>query len=298
MTAYPEVKEQTDSISPTLWDRIRAMIEAAERGDPQKDGREQDSFLWEHSLQTASLALRICRAEGFDPAAPVLGALLHDAGKFTHGAYHEDEQPEEEISATLARKTLSELGLDEGLIRETADGILALYQQASPPGRVTDVIHDADFLAKAGHLGVAAFFQKSTLRGKNLRHALTRMLSRELTYAGVLPENMRTRTGRRMAVKKAAVTERFFKGLLEEWAEAGMGRFRITEKSWPCPEDPRKNLRIRMVLPEKCGECGGRITPRYSQEEGLKCTKLVAAISCGQCPARYEISFCLPEICP
>jgi putative nucleotidyltransferase with HDIG domain len=297
MTAYLEVKELTASISPSLWDRIREIIEDSERGDAQKDGHKQDSFLWEHSLNTAALALRICRAEGFDPKAPVLGALFHDAGKFIHGAYHEDEQPEEHTSAALAQKALSEQCLDEGLIRETVAGILALYQQASPPNRVTDVIHDADFLAKAGHLGVAVFFQKNTLRGKNLQHALAQMLSRELTYAGVLPENMRTRAGRRMAAKKAAVTERFFQGLLEELAEAGMERFRIMEKPWPCPGDPQKKFQIRMVIPEKCGACGGRIAPRFSQEEGLKCTKLAAAIQCGECPHQYNISFCLPEIC-
>jgi HD superfamily phosphodiesterase len=292
------VKELTAAISASLWDRIREIIEDAERGYSQEGSREADSFLWEHSLQAASLALRICRADGLDPTAPVLAALFHDAGKFNQGAYHEDEQPEEQASSALARKALSELGLDEGLVRETVDGILALYRQTSPPNRIADVVHDADFLAKAGHLGVAAFFQKSTLRGKNLQHALAQMSSRELTYAGVLPENMRTPAGRRLAVEKAAVTERFFQGLLEEMAEGGMGRFKITERSWPCPGDPNKNLRIRMVLPETCGECGGPIAPRYSQEDGLKCTKLTAVVSCRKCPSRYEISFCLPEICP
>ena len=298
MTAYLEVKELTAAISPSLWDRIREIIEDSERGDSEEDSRQQDSFLWGHSLNTAALALRICQAEGLDPTAPVLGALFHHAGKFIHGADHEDEQPEEHTSAALAQKALSELDLDEGLVQETVAGIMALYQQASASNRVADVIHDADFLAKAGHLGVAVFFQKSTLRGKNLQHALAQMLSRELTYAGVLPENMRTRAGRRMAVKKAAVTERFFQGLLEELAEAGMEHFRITEKSWPCPGNPQKKLQIRMVVPVKRAECGGRIAPRYSQEEGLKCTKLTAAIQCGECPHQYNISFCLPEICP
>jgi len=298
MSAYLEVKELIASVSPSLWDRIRELIEDSEGSLSQKNLKKQDSFLWEHSRQVASLALWICRRDHIDPLAPVLGALFHDAGKFSRGGYHREEVPEEELSAALAQKILSELGLDEGLIQKTVDGITALYQAGSPSKRVTDVIHDADFLAKAGHLGVAAFFQKSTLRGIDLQHALALWLSRELTYAGVLPENMRTRSGRRMAAKKAAVTERFFRGLLEELAESGMGRFRITEKTWPCPENPKKNLRVRVVFPERCPDCGESVSPHYSQEEGLKCTQLSVDIRCRRCPARHKISFCLPEICP
>ncbi len=96
----------------------------------------------------------------------------------------------------------------------------SLYNSGSGRSRLADIVHDADFLSKSGYLGVANFFVKSTLRGRNLESAAMDFLSRELTYAAVLPANMRTAAARRLAVRKSADGLRFYRSYLAELNEA------------------------------------------------------------------------------
>lgn len=297
MTTFRDLNDLVDPISPNLFIRIKQLIEDTEREFVQRPTEKQDSFLWEHTQHVASIARQICHKDNIDPAAPVIAALFHDAGKFHSGEYHKDEIPEEEVSASLAQKILSEEGVDQIFVTTVVEGLHALYKEEAPDDRVANVVHDADFLAKTGHLGVANFFIKGTLRGHSLQRTLIRSLSQELTYASVLPENMRTEAGKKMAGEKRRSTMDFFQALLDELSDHGIGQFKIDKTSWPCPTNPKKVLRILMVLPEECPECGRGFTTEYSSEKGIKCTKIVADIQCEQCPNTYHISFCLPEIC-
>jgi HD superfamily phosphodiesterase len=297
MTTYRDLNDLIDSISPNLFVRIKQHIEDTEKDFVQDAAETQDSFLWEHTLHVASIARQICRKDNIDPAAPMIAALFHDAGKFRSGEYHKDEIPEEEVSASLAQKILSGAGVDQNFVATVVEGLQALYNEETPDHSIANVVHDADFLAKSGHLGVASFFIKGTLRGQSLQRTLTQSLSQELTYASVLPENMRTEAGKKMAVEKSRSTMHFFRALLDELRGHGIGQFKIAETSWPCPTNPQKMLRILMVLPEECPECGRGLTTEYSSEKGIKCTKIVADIQCEQCSNTYHISFCLPEIC-
>jgi len=297
MKAYRHLKDLIAPISPHLIDRVKQLVEDSEKEYAQRPAETQDSFLWEHTLHVASITRQICHKEDIDPVTPVIAALFHDAGKFHGGDYHEGDIAEEAVAASLAQEILIGEDLDESLIKEIIDGLTALYHEGAPDNKVANVVHDADFLAKTGHLGVANFFIKGTLRGQNLQRSLIQSLSQELTYASVLSENMRTEAGRKMAGGKRRSTMHFFRKLLNELSDHGVGRFKIAETSWPCPTNPQKMLKIRMVLPEECPECGGSFISEYSSEKGIKCTKLVADVQCKHCPNNYRISFCLPEIC-
>lgn len=297
MNAYRNLKDLIAPVSPNLLDRVKQIVEDSEKEFGQRPPEAQDSFLWEHTLHVASIALQICLRDDVDPIAPVIAALFHDAGKFHTGEYHKDEIPEEEVSASLARESLTEEGINEKLIDFVVEGLKALYNEELSNNEIANIVHDADFLAKTGHLGVANFFIKGTLRGQTLRRSLIQSLSQELTYAYVLPENMRTDTGRKMAEGKKRSTVRFYRDLLDELSDHGIGQFNIVETSWPCPTVPQKMLKLQIVIPDDCPDCGSSFSIDYSSEMGIKCTKLAAEIRCEKCPNTYRISFCLPEIC-
>jgi uncharacterized protein len=285
---------------PSLIERIEELIEDSERKfseDKDTKGEDVDSFLWEHTIHVATIAKKIALDEGVSTIDAVITAFFHDSGKFLGGHYHADETPEEERAAQLAVEILSEEGMEKENTEVIASSLKALYNENQQPSRITDVVHDADFLAKFGYLGVANFFVKSALRGKNLYRTIMSSLSKELTYAWALEPNMRTATGKKMAKKKSVATLDYYSELLGELREAGIAFFKIIDEPFPCPKNPKKSLTLRMVIPEDCPECQGELSMDFLSQAKTKCEELIAHIQCKNCPNHYRISFCLPEIC-
>lgn len=290
---FPDFLAGLEQHHPGLTALARRAVTHREKGEDGAPGT--DSFLWEHTLHTAALAYKISRTEGLDPRLPVIAALFHDAGKFENEAVLMDI-PEERIAAETAVQVLTEQNLEKKDITRVAEAIQTLYRDGRPANPITDVIHDADFLSKSGHLGVAAFFIKNTLRGRDIKRSICEHLSKELTYAASLEGNMRTGSGKQIAAGKSQALLDFYTGLLAELAEYGIGSFEIEELAFPCPRSPDKKASIRIVLPSGCAACRGRIIPSFSTREGIKCLKLIARMECRDCGSAYEIAFCLPEM--
>lgn len=283
------------ALAPGLVERIRRTIEESEKKfSGKKDAKA--GFLWEHTVLVAAQAFRLAKTEKENPDLTALVALFHDSGKFAGGRYHADDKPEEEEAARLARATLEETGLKMADIGHVVRALRSLYQSGASRNRLADIVHDADFLAKFGYLGVANFFVKSALRGRNLESAAMDYLSKELTYAAVLPANMRTMTARRLAVKKSADTLRFYRAYLGELKEAHGMDFRIRAVEVPAAGARARRAKVSLVLPVACGACGGKWETEFRTEKGLKCEKLEASFRCGACGERRSISFCLPEM--
>jgi uncharacterized protein len=282
------------ALSPGLVERIRKTIEEAEkRFSKKKDGKP--GFLWEHTVLVAAQSYSLAKAEKENRDLAALVALFHDSGKFAGGRYHADNKPEEEAAARLARAILEEAGLKMADLGHVVRALRSLYRSGASRDRLSDIVHDADFLSKFGYLGVANFFVKSTLRGRNLESAVMDYLSKEMTYAAVLPSNMRTAAARRLAVKKSADTLRFYRGYLGELKEAHGIDFRIRTVGVPKPGGRARRAEVTLVLPVSCGACGGKWESEFRTEKGLKCEKLEATLRCGACGERRSISFCLPE---
>lgn len=299
MCAINDLEHLILPIYPNLIERIRQLIEESESEFSQDRDNEKetvDSFLWEHTIHVASIALKIALAEDVKVTEVVIAALFHDSGKFLGGHYHLDDIPEEERAAHLAEEILTEEGMDKEKIRTITSSMTALYNEKQPPSQITDVVHDADFLAKFGYLGVANFFVKSALRGQNLYKTLTMSLSKELTYATALPFNMRTASGKKLAEKKSVATLSYYQGLLDELREAGIAFFKILEEAFPCPKNSNKILTLRMAVPEVCPECSNELSMKFTSQPKTKCEQLTATIHCVHCPNEYQVSFCLPEI--
>jgi HD superfamily phosphodiesterase len=281
---------------PGLLEKIQALIVEAERAfagnAPESDG----SFLWEHTVHVAGLAFKLAEAEKRDPVPVAIVALFHDAGKFVGGLYHEGEVAEETRAAGLAGILLPKARMKAAERKEIVAALLALYDERSSANAIADIVHDADFLSKFGYLGVAAFFTKAALRGRPLRDTVVQSLSKELTYAACLPLNMRTKSARAFAERKAADTANFYRALLEELRDVHDLRFDVLERRVPDPRRPGVSLSVRLVLPRNCETCGGRWRVESKTARGLKCEKLEARAVCRGCGASNEISFCLPEL--
>ena len=283
------------ALSPGLVERIRRVIEEAEkRFSGKKDGK--GGFLWEHTALVAGQSFRLAKAEKENPDLAALTALFHDSGKFAGGRYHADDKPEEEEGARLARSILEEAGLGMADIGHVVRALRSLYNSGARSNRLADIVHDADFLSKFGYLGVANFFVKSTLRGRNLESAVMDYLSKELTYAAVLPANMRTAAARRLAIKKSADTLRFYRAYLAELKEAQGMEFRVRTVDVRRSGPRSKRATVSLALPASCGACGGKWETDLRTEKGLKCEKLEATLRCGACGERRSVSFCLPEM--
>ena len=277
-------------------EQARRMIIRAERRFSGRPSGASDSFLWEHSEHVAALCRRLAKEEGLDADLAYLAGLFHDAGKFAGGLYHPDEKPEEQAASAAASRILGQAGFSRRFVNRLAKALKSLYQSEAGRDTLADIVHDADFLSKFGRLGVAQYFLKSALRGRSLERAITEYLSKELTYAAVLPRNMRTRAGRRLAGKKAAETLRYFEGLLREIRDMPGAPYRVKLLKASRPDGSGQTVPVRLVLPASCRRCGGRWHPEFSTEKGTKCEKLEAVMRCSGCRQSYRISFCLPEI--
>lgn len=283
-----------ESRFPGLVDRIRDAIQESE--NKYEGNSSSESFLWEHTQHTASIACQLAQAEKRDPLIPVIAALFHDAGKFSGGKYHAEETIEEEESAQIAEKLLKESGMRVGDIRNVLAGLKALYNEKAKKNAIGAILHDADFLSKFGALGIAAFFTKSALRRRTLQSTILGYLSKELTYASCLPLNMHTASGRKLAAKKAAGSIRFFRSLLAELRESRIADLGIRQLRIPNPAARGKFLNIQIVISPGCSKCGKNWNFVWATETGTKCRKLIVDWDCSHCGHRVETSFCLPEI--
>lgn len=282
-----------NTVHPGLLDEVLTRIRDSER---EYTGTEGDSFLVDHTLQVCAVVFRLCRLQQVDAHVPVLVGLFHDAGKFHHGSYHEAGVPEEEHSASLARELLNNHGLDTHVIDSVSVAIRALYVESAAKTLTSDLVHDADFLVKSGCSGVAQFFIKATLRRKAFLSTVSRSLSKELTYALALVHNMRTSAGNKLARAKQTRVQDFFRALIDELREDGILDLRMD--TFDAEVEPGADARIPVVIVREtaCTQCGSGTEVRFRREQGLKCTKLIAEIVCGDCFEQNTISFCLPEI--
>jgi putative nucleotidyltransferase with HDIG domain len=284
------------SVYPDLIERLKKHILENEAEFSGHSAETQESFLWDHTVQVASVALKLAVLERTDPLIPVITALFHDSGKFRQGDYHAEEIPEEEHAATAAAEMLGAVGMAAEQVQMTVQSLNALYQENISKTTATNIVHDADFLVKFGFLGAANFFMKTAIRGKPLQTSVLNYLSKELTYASHLPENMRTHSAKKLAKKKKRDSLTFFYGLLDELREADIACY--TVKKLKIPQMKRKSafLEIYLVIPDKCTTCKGEFTKEWATEKGIKCEKLNVDVFCKECKCHYDFSFCLPEI--
>lgn len=296
-----EVRKLLQSRFPGLHARIEGTLAESEARYNRRVGQPPSHFLLEHTQRTAAIAHQLALREQVDPWLPVLVALFHDAGKFHHGGYHEDDVPEEEHAAQLAMAMLAEHAVPRTEIDAVVVSLRALYDDRLPCVGACRIVQDADRLDKLGALGVGAFFTKATLRSRGLVDALAQGLSRELTYAMAAPRSMFTESGREMARARAARSVAFFDDLLGELEECGVASFErrtlVLQGDFPTRDGKRvAELPVTVVAARACPECEGELDLAHRLERGVKCETLKASSMCRACGYAREISFCLPVL--
>ena len=276
-----------DSIATDILQEIRRILIEQENAY-QRGGQEKAfSSIWAHSARVACIAHHIATREGWQREPALLAGLLHDSGKFVQGRYHENDTPEEEHAVRIARKVLMGTVYEKWLPTISA-AILSTFLEAEATNDIGRAVYDADCLDKLGHMGVVQFFVKSALRQRFLDNALLIRASTELTYARHAPDTLMTATGRSMARTRAARTRRFYKELLEEWAEAEMGAFTLLKEDIA-------GIACDLVVPAAC-RCGGLLAVDSDIVDSLKCRSAVITYHCPACGFKNEFSFCLPNI--
>lgn len=269
-----------------LESRVRSLLQADEARLPSP---KRPSSLAAHVARVATIARRLAADEpGASAEDAYLAGLLHDAGKFRGGAYHQGEITEEEQSAEVAGELLGELGYPPEQVRRVREAIRLLYRDDVEPPLLTAIVHDADNLDKLGMHGVAGFFVKAGLRGRGLDEDLVMQLGVELTYARCARDTMLTDCGERKAARLAAQTERLVLDLIESLRD---------ELGWEVAVRtvPFRDLEIVAVMPRTCG-CAGEAAITVSVAPSTKCTVLRLDQSCGGCGQTRTLRFCCPRV--
>lgn len=293
MRSATKVEQLINSYSPGLFENIKKNIEESER---KFDGDNKSSYLWEHTEHVTSIAYSIAVKENVDPLPVIITSLFHDSGKFIQGEYHKEDKPEEEESIIIAEEILNKFFIEDKMIKTVTGSLRSLYNEKIEKNVISKIIHDADFLSKSGPLGIAVYFTKSVLRKKNIVEWLTGSASKELTYANYLPANMYTAGGKEYAESDKIYTVRFFENLFNDLKKKGIEDF-IIKNFKIFNRKCNKEINLSLAYTKECGKCGGEFNINFLTEEGLKCEKLKADVTCISCNNSYSISFCLPEIC-
>ena len=274
--AEPGPVEGLGSLAPDVLQEIRrTLIE------------QETVYQWAHSSRAGRIARHIAKAEGLPEEPAFLAGLLHDMGKFAHGAYHQDDVPEERGAIEFVIRIL-EGTVYEKWIPLVNQAILSMYLEDEATSDLGRVVHDADNLDKLGCMGVAQFFAKNALRRRFMDDDLLPRASIELTYAHHAQETLKTKTGRTLARERVIMTRRFFTELLDEWAQLELGWFKIIEEDIG-------GIACILVVPGACS-CGGGLKIHTDILDAIKCRSVIVKYACLNCGAQNEYSFCLPKV--
>lgn len=188
---------------------------------------------WHHVFRVRRNALAIGQAEGAEPLAVELAALLHDI------ADHKFHGGDETAGPRTAEKWLASLGVPDDLVGRVCEIIARLSFKGAavaqePLSLEGQVVQDADRLDALGAIGIARAFAYGGFKGRPLydpevppeQHA-----SFEAYKKGVGPtlnhfhekllllkDRFNTAAGRRLAQERHAFLVEYLRRFLEEWA--------------------------------------------------------------------------------
>lgn len=273
------------TIVPDVLRTIRHLLIDQETRYQRRSAAGDYASVWAHSARVACIARRIAELEGWAETPALLAGLLHDAGKFARGRYHANDTPEEDHAVQIVQEILTGTAYEKWL-PTISEAIRASYLGGEPTSDIGKALYDADCLDKLGCLGVARFFTKNALRQRFLDDELVIRSSVELTYAHHAPSMLKTAAGRSMARRRGLKTQRFYRELLDEWREFGIGRFEIRQ------EDIAGVVCV-LVVPGQC-RCGAALVHEADILDTLKCRSAVVRYRCTGCGGERSFSFCLP----
>jgi len=190
---------------------------------------------FDHTLRVLRNARAICEMEGEGPDLFVveLGALLHDIARPEEMASNGKTCHASEGFGKAA-KLLKEAGCDDALAEAVSLCVKRHRYRGSdaPVSREERIVYDADKLDSIGAVGIGRAFHFAGRTGARLHNTEEEALSSEaysredsayreyLVKLRHVPERMLTKSGRELAVRRAAFMKAFF---AEIEAEIGGG---------------------------------------------------------------------------
>jgi uncharacterized protein len=213
----------------------KQIIAAAEKYARSITESDRGGHDWHHIERVRKMAVRIARAEKFDPFLPELMALLHDLHDrkvVGHG--------NEKKALKASRKWLEQHGLSPAEITEVmyviehqsyASSGIRGHKLTSRAGRI---MQDADRLEAIGAIGIARVFIYSGKRGNPLHDPAIPPTLKKISPAEYkkdkttainhfyekmlkLKSLMNTKTGRRLARQRHAFMKKYLAEFFAEW---------------------------------------------------------------------------------
>lgn len=187
---------------------------------------------WFHIERVYKNALLIAKQENVDAFIVQLGALLHDIAdsKFHNG--------DETIGPNIAREFLVSINVDSAIIEHVVHIIENIsFKGGNEPQKFRslelDVVQDADRLDALGAIGIARTFNYGGFKNRimfdpDVKPNLS--MSKETYQTSTAPtinhfyekllllkDKMKTKTGKRIAVKRHQFMELYLKQFYDEW---------------------------------------------------------------------------------
>ena len=216
--------------------------------------------------------------EGGDGRLAYIMGLLHDVGKIRARGLDllDSEATVEVIEEKLSPYT------DNLMLRRIIDGL-------TKGGSIEALaVHDADYLSKAGVLGVATFFSKWTAKGLTVDEAVIGKLSRELTILSNIERHLVTEYAKKLGRHLAKVALKSYRQLLKELKIQGLNLRLVRRKA--------RGYSVVLVVPITCPSCNGEVkVSRGLISRGKACTEYSVTIKCKNCDWNMEESTCILE---
>ncbi|MEM0027468.1 MAG: HD domain-containing protein [Ignisphaera sp.] len=163
-----------------------------------------------HVLRVRELALEIASSieESVDREVLELVALLHDIGRLYSDEGHAKR------SAEIARILLELANYPKDRITRVVEAIEShSFSEGKEPRAIeAKILSDADKLDAMGAIGIARVFSHSCNKGRSLEDSLKHFYDKILK----LPKMMFTEPGKRMAIKRIEIIERYLTELKQE----------------------------------------------------------------------------------
>ncbi len=163
---------------------------------------------WSHITRVRNNAVQISMVEGGAKAVIVPAAILHDLGRSNH------KEKGHSLATKLAQKILKKSGYSKSESRKIIECVKTHSYKDTPTTIEAKILFDADKIDSYGYIGIARFFSLAGEKKWPLKQAIENAIGRINALKAI--SGFHTKTGRKLGLKKAKRTLKFYQELTKE----------------------------------------------------------------------------------